>query len=83
VGSLHVHAEIESIFDAGHRVVVIARTTGIGEASGARVQLRGGQIYSFRDGRICEVASYYDPHDALKAVGLEEQAILRENTRSA
>src|SRR6476620_3926062 len=41
VGSLHVHAELESIFDAGHLFLDNAATTEIGESSGARVQLRG------------------------------------------
>jgi ketosteroid isomerase-like protein len=69
-GSLDVRAEIESIDEVGDRVVVIARVVGTGDASGTPVTLRGGQIYSFRDGRISEVANYYEPSEALEAVGL-------------
>ena len=70
VESLDVRAEIESIDEVDDRVVVIARVAGAGGASGTPVTLRGGQIYSFRDGRISEVANYYDPTEALEAVGL-------------
>jgi ketosteroid isomerase-like protein len=70
VGNLGVRAEIEAIHDVGERVVVIARVTGTGGTSGAPVTLRGGQVYSFRDGLISAVDNYYDPNAALEAVGL-------------
>jgi ketosteroid isomerase-like protein len=68
VGSLRVRAEIEEIVDAGDRVAVVARAVGAGDASGAPVALRGGQVYCFRDGRITEVTNYYEPREALEAV---------------
>jgi ketosteroid isomerase-like protein len=71
VGALRVEAEIEAIHDAGDRVVVIAHVTGAGAATGAPVELRGGQVYSFRGGKISEVANYYEPDEALRAVGME------------
>jgi ketosteroid isomerase-like protein/rhodanese-related sulfurtransferase len=71
LGSVEVRAEIESIFEAGDQVVVIARATGAGGSSGAPAELRAAQIYSFRDGKVSAVANYYDPSEALKAVGLE------------
>jgi ketosteroid isomerase-like protein len=70
VGSLGVRAEIESIRDADDRVVVIARVVGAGDASGTPVALRGGQVYSFRGGLISAVDNYYEPSEALQAVGL-------------
>jgi ketosteroid isomerase-like protein len=36
------------------------------------VTLRFGAVYSFRGGRISAVDNYYDPDEALKAVGLED-----------
>jgi ketosteroid isomerase-like protein len=75
VGSLDVRAEIESIVDADDRVVVIARVVGSGDASGAPVALRGGQIYSFRDGRISVVTNFYEPSEALEAAGLSQRDV--------
>jgi uncharacterized protein len=72
VGSLGVRAEIESIVDAGDRVAVIARVVGTGDASGAPVTLRGGQVYSFRNGQISAVTNYYEANEALEAVGVSE-----------
>jgi ketosteroid isomerase-like protein len=72
VGNLGVEAEIEAIHDAGDRVVVIAVAAGAGDASGAPVELRGGQVYSFRDGLISAVDNYYEASAALEAVGLSE-----------
>lgn len=72
VGSLGVSAEIEAIFDAGDRVVVIARAVGAGDASGAPVELRGGQVYSFRGRLISAVDNYYDAREALAAAGMSE-----------
>ena len=70
VGNLGIRAEIEAIHEAGDRVVVIARAAGAGDASGAPVELRGGQVYSFRDHQICAVDNYYEAEQALAAVGL-------------
>jgi len=50
----------------------MTRTTGAGDASGTPVELRGGVVYSFRGGQISELALYYEPGEALKAVGLAE-----------
>jgi len=72
VGNLQVRAEIETIFEAGDRVVVIARAVGAGDASGAPVELRAGQVYSFRGRQISAVDNYYDANAALEAVGVSE-----------
>jgi ketosteroid isomerase-like protein len=72
VGSLAVRAEIEDVFEAGDRVVVIARAAGAGEATGAPVEVRGGQVYSFRGRQICAVENYYDAREALASVGVAE-----------
>ena len=72
VGNLGVEAEIQAIHDAGDRVVVIAVAAGAGEASGAPVELRAGQVYTFRDGLISAVDNYYEASAALDAVGLSE-----------
>ena len=75
VGSIAVRAEIEALFEADDRVVVIARAVGEGDASGAPVALRAGQVYSFRDGLVSAVENYYDAGEALRAVGLSERDV--------
>lgn len=72
VENVDVRVEIEEIHDAGDRVVVIARAVGAGEVSGAPVALRGGQIYTFRDGLVIAVDNYYEASEALEAAGLRE-----------
>jgi ketosteroid isomerase-like protein len=72
IANVDVRAEVEEIHDAGDRVVVIARAVGAGEASGAPVTLRGGQIYTFRGGLVVAVENYYDADEALEAAGLSE-----------
>jgi ketosteroid isomerase-like protein len=65
-------AEVESLLDAGEQVVAIVRTEGAGDASGAPAAMRWGQVFTFREGTICEVDNYYDAGEALEAVGLRE-----------
>ena len=45
---------------------------GAGEASGAPITQRWGQVYTFRDGKIIAVDNYWHANDALEAVGLSE-----------
>ena len=62
--------EIEAIREVNDQVLAILNIEATGSASGAGTNLRIGQVYSFRDGRISEQDSYYTPGDALKAVGV-------------
>jgi ketosteroid isomerase-like protein len=72
VANVDVRAEIEEIHDLGDQIVVIARAAGTGETSGAPTTLRGGQIYTFRNGLISRVENYYEASEALQAAGLRE-----------
>ncbi len=64
--------EIEMIREVSDRVVVIVNAALMGTKSGVPVTMRFGQVYSFREGNISLIDSYYSADDALKAVGLEE-----------
>jgi ketosteroid isomerase-like protein len=66
-------SEVEAIFEAGDRVVVIVHTRGAGSASGAPATMRWGQVYTFSEGEISAVDNYYEASDALAALGLSEQ----------
>ena len=56
-------------------MLMLARVEVTVEGSDAPVQMDIGQIYSFEDGRISRVASYYDVGEALRAAGLTEQDV--------
>ena len=62
--------EVETAAQAGDRVVLIASTVGAGEASGAPLTRRWGQVYTFREGKVAAVESYWAATEALAAVGL-------------
>jgi ketosteroid isomerase-like protein len=68
----HLGAEfhVETLLEAGNRVVMIASTVGTGPQSGAPVSQRWGQVYTFRDGKIASVDNYWEADEALEAVGL-------------
>jgi ketosteroid isomerase-like protein len=72
LAALDSQLEIEMIRDVNDQVVVVIDVAGVGAASGASATLRIGQVYSFRDGRVSLVDSYYNADEALKAVGLAE-----------
>jgi ketosteroid isomerase-like protein len=71
-GTVGVQVKVERTVDLGERVAVILILEGIGAESGAPGALRTGQVWSFRDGRVFRVDSYYDPAEALEAAGLSE-----------
>jgi len=59
------------IFDAdGDRVAAVFHIAGTGKASGIPVERAVGLAYSFRDGKLWRMRSYWDPQQALEAVGL-------------
>ena len=64
--------EVEMIREVNDQVVVVVNAALMGTESGAPATMRFGQVYSFREGRISLIDSYYSADDALKAVGLEE-----------
>ncbi len=69
IENLQARFEVERLFEADGRVVLIASTLGAGDASGVAVEWRWGQIYTFRDGKISEVDNYWEAEEALAAVG--------------
>jgi len=64
--------EIERCIDAGDRVVVIATMRGYGSTSGVEIQRRHGSVWTIRDGRAIRFQWFYEPDEALEAVGLSE-----------
>jgi uncharacterized protein len=62
--------EVEELIDAGDSVVIVVHESARGRASGASMEHRYSQVWTFSDGRIVSGATYERKQDALKAVGL-------------
>jgi ketosteroid isomerase-like protein len=60
----------EEFVDGGDHVVVLLRQWGRGKATGAAVENRTWQVFTFRDGRIVHCRGYPEKAEALKAAGL-------------
>jgi ketosteroid isomerase-like protein len=64
--------EVERCIDAGDRVVVIATMRGYGSTSGIEIKRRHGSVWTIRDGKAVRFQWFYEPAEALEAVGLSE-----------
>ncbi|MDQ3760077.1 MAG: nuclear transport factor 2 family protein [Actinomycetota bacterium] len=64
--------EAEEILDAGPSIVVIIYERGRGKGSGAPVEQRHPQVWTFRAGRIIRWESFQSRAEALEAAGLSE-----------
>jgi uncharacterized protein len=64
--------EVERCIDAGDRVVVIATMRGSGSRSGIEIKRRHGSVWTIRDGKAVRFQWFYEPAEALEAVGLSE-----------
>jgi ketosteroid isomerase-like protein len=68
-----MRVDIEEITEAGEdRLVVVVRVTGRGKGSGANVEQRNGQVWTFAGGKIARVDSYMSRTEAFDAAGLSE-----------
>jgi ketosteroid isomerase-like protein len=65
-------AEIEEIFDAEDKVVVFVRWRARGTSSGAEWEMKPGQVFTLRDGKLAKQEVFLDRADALRAAGLSE-----------
>jgi ketosteroid isomerase-like protein len=65
--------EPERFFDAGTRVVVFVRVSGVAKQGGPAVAISAAHVVTLRDGRITRADVFLDRSDALEAVGLSEQ----------
>lgn len=72
LGTLGGQVTVEATLDAGERVAIISTVEGAGAESGAPAELRFGQVWTFRDGKVIRVDFYYEPNEALEAAGLPQ-----------
>jgi ketosteroid isomerase-like protein len=64
--------DAEELIDAGASVVGFVRERGRGKGSGAPVERRWAQVWTFRRGRIIRWELFEDKAAALEAAGLPE-----------
>jgi len=58
--------------DLGEKTLMLGRLQGHGRGSGVIVDTPIAVLYDHRGEQISRIQSFFDPADALKAVGLEE-----------
>ncbi len=63
--------EIDSLHEAGDRVLALVRQHGRSKISGMLVEMSMAMIWTFRDAKETRVECYSNRSEALKAVGLE------------
>jgi len=64
----------EELIDAGDEVVGVTHQRGSGKASGASMNARYAIVFTIHANRIVRVREYATRAEAVKAVGLEEDA---------
>jgi ketosteroid isomerase-like protein len=64
--------ESEEAIDAGDSVVVRLHQWGSGKETGARVESRTWQVFTFRDGKVIHCRGYATKAEAFVAAGLRD-----------
>jgi ketosteroid isomerase-like protein len=64
--------EPQELIDLGDRAVILAKMAGRGGGSGVVVDQRFAAVYDQRDGMVIRQQDYFEPAEALEAVGLHE-----------
>jgi ketosteroid isomerase-like protein len=64
--------EPDETIDAGDCVVVCLHQWGRGKETGARVESRTWQVFTFHDGKVTRCRGYATKAEALEAVGLSQ-----------
>jgi ketosteroid isomerase-like protein len=63
---------VERVFDAGARQVPIVRFQSMASTSGVPHEHLWAFVVEIKEGRVIYLRAYYEPTDALEAVGLSE-----------
>ena len=67
VGTFHDWGfEVEEVLDIGDSVVILLHQWGRGKGSGAEVELRFWQVWTFEDGKVIRCIAHPDKADALE-----------------
>ena len=63
--------EAEEVVDGGDHVAVLLRQWGRGKETGAHVENRTWQVFTFRDGKIVHCGGHPTKAEAFEAAGLD------------
>jgi ketosteroid isomerase-like protein len=66
--------QVEECIPAGNDVIAAVHFYARGQTSGAEVDMRRGQVWTLRDGKVVRWRLFASKRDALEAVGLRERA---------
>ena len=69
------HVEPEAFFDVGEHSLMFYVVRGRGQQSGAEVARPGAQVVKWRDGLLVYAKAYLNREDALKDLGVSEEAL--------
>jgi ketosteroid isomerase-like protein len=61
---------VESLHDAGDKVVAVMRQHGRAKATGLPIDMAFAMVFTLRDGKQIRMQMYSDPAEALAAAGL-------------
>jgi ketosteroid isomerase-like protein len=64
------HIELESVHDAGDKVVLVLRQRGRAKLTGMPLDMLFAQVFTVRDGLHKRMQMYSDPDEAMAAAGL-------------
>jgi ketosteroid isomerase-like protein len=64
--------EEERIVDVGDRVLALVHVRAEGKASGVVLDVAVAYLHTLRDGRLARTDVFFDPREALDALGLSE-----------
>ena len=67
-----VRLDHEKFIEAGENVVSVSKLKATVAGSPAPVELLFGIVWGFKEGKVVQYDGYYEPREALDAVGLSE-----------
>ena len=68
-----VRVDHEKFIEAGEQVLSLSRFRATVAGSPATVEHLAGVVWSFKEGKIVRYDGFYEPREALEALGLSEQ----------
>jgi ketosteroid isomerase-like protein len=64
---------VERVADGGDQHAALVRLSGRGSASGAPHEHLWGYVARVTDGRVAHLQAFYDPAEALGAIGIDDE----------
>lgn len=66
-------AELQDFIELGkHRALVVVHSVGTGRKTGIKTEMRAGEVWAFRDGKVAAITLYRTLEEACVAAGIRE-----------